>query len=331
MQRHQLAQSLKAAFWNYDRTQPLIEKRVTAPGYDLDIQIQRPELIFGRTSAGERFDVVEMSLSNSITTASMDRLDYLLIPVFLSRAFRHSSIFIRTDRNIREPQDLKGKAVGLPEYDMTAAVVVRGFLRDQYGVDPRDISWKVGELERTKPLEFPIGRPPDGVSIEILPADKSLEDRLVSGELDAVVSLRPLVSARARGSNVAPLFSDPVAEEAAWFRASNNFPIMHVVGVRKALFDTDKLLGRKLFDAFVAAKTIAIYELEITQAPKITLPWPHKALADARSIFGEDHWPYGMAANRLVLENQLRWSRLDGLQKQPVVLDVLFDPACADT
>lgn len=323
--------SLTATFWDYDRTRPLIDKRITVDGYELCITVNRPEIIFARAFADAPDDVCEISFSNSVTAASLGTLQYALIPVFLSRAFRHSSLFIRTDRGIRGPEDLKGKVVGLQEYDMTAAVVVRGFLRDQYGIDPSDISWKVGELERTKPLEFPLGHPPDGVRIEVLRPDKSLEDRLVSGELDAVISLRPLASAQSPNACVAPLFPDAVAAEIDWYRSSKHFPIMHAVGVRKTILSADPALGRRLFDAFLAAKHTAVAELEVTQAQKVTLPWPHDALAQARAIFGAEHWPYGIAANRLVLENQLRWSRLDGLQKKPVQLENLFDAGCLDT
>jgi 4,5-dihydroxyphthalate decarboxylase len=322
---------LATSFWDYDRTRVLIDKRVVVEGYDLQIEVNRPEITFARAFADAAYDVCEISFSNSVTAASLDKLQYALIPVFLSRAFRHSSLFIRTDRGIRGPQDLKGKAVGLQEYDMTAAVVVRGFLRDQYGVEARHIHWKVGERERTKPLVFPLGHPPDGVNIEILRPDKSLEDRLVSGELDAVISLHPLASAHSPDACVTPLFPDAVAAEADWYRASKHFPIMHAVGVRKSLLNSDPTLGRKLFDAFLAAKQMAVAELEVTQAQKVTLPWPHGALAQARAIFGVDYWPYGMAANRLVLENQLRWSWLDGLQKTPVQLEKLFDAGCLDT
>ena len=214
---------------------------------------------------------------------------------------------------------------------MTAAVVVRGFLRDQYGVEPRDIAWKVGELERTKPLEFPLGRPPEGVSIEILPPNKSLEDRLLAGELDAVIVLRPPAAFRAGDPRIAPLFSDPIAAEKAWFEAARHFPIMHAVGVRKPLLDAYHGLGRRLFDAFDRAKGIAVAELGDHQAPKVSLPWPHAALAEARALFGPDPWHYGVRANRQVLETQLRWSRLDGLQARPVTLDELFAPDCLDT
>jgi 4,5-dihydroxyphthalate decarboxylase len=245
---------LKTAFWNYDRTQALVDGRVTVEDCELDIELLRPEITFARAFAEAAFDVCEISFSNTVTAVSKGDFPYALIPVFLSRAFRHSSIFIRTDRGIASPEDLRGKTVGLQEYDMTAAVVVRGFLRDRHGVDPRDIVWKVGERERTKPLEFPLGRPPDGVRIEVLPSDRSLEDRLLAGELDAVIVLRPLDAWRAGDPRVAPLFPDPIAAEKAWFAASRHFPIMHAVAVRKTLLAAYAELGRKLFAAFLAAK-----------------------------------------------------------------------------
>ncbi len=322
---------LKTAFWSYDRTLPLVDGRVRVKGSELEIELLRPEITFARAFAEAAFDVCEISFSNTVTAVSKGEFPYTLVPVFLSRAFRHASLFIRTDRGITRPEDLKGKTVGLQEYDMTAAVVVRGFLRDQHGVDPRDITWKVGELERTKPLDFPLGCTPEGVSIAILPPDRSLEARLLAGELDAVIVLRPLDAWRDGDSRVAPLFSDPIAAEKAWYSAARHFPIMHAVAVRKTLQSAHPGLGRKLFDAFAAAKAMAVADLEITQAPKVTLPWPHGALAEARALMGPDPWPYGIAANRRVLETQLRWSRLDGLQARPVTLDELFAADCLDT
>ncbi len=224
---------LTTAFWNYDRTQALVDGRVKVEGCELDIELLRPEITFVKALTEAPFDVCEISFSNTVTAVSKGDFPYALIPVFLSRAFRHSSLFIRTDRGIACPEDLRGKTVGLQEYDMTAAVVVRGFLRDRHGVDPRDITWKVGERERTKPLEFPLGHPPGGVHIEILPPDRSLEDRLLAGELDAVIVLRPLDALRTGDLRVAPLFPDPIAVEKAWFAASRHFPIMHAVGARK--------------------------------------------------------------------------------------------------
>jgi 4,5-dihydroxyphthalate decarboxylase len=196
---------------------------------------------------------------------------------------------------------------------------------------PNDISWKVGERERTKPLDFPLGHPPEGVRIDILAPDKSLEERLLAGELDAIIVLHPPAAIAAGDPRIAPLFPDPVAAEKAWFKAARHFPIMHAVAVRKQLLAAHPGLGRRLFDAFERAKAIALAELEITQVPKVTLPWPHAALAEARALIGHDPWPYGLHANRQVLETQLRWSRLDGLQARPVALDELFAADCLDT
>lgn len=130
---------------------------------------------------------------------------------------------------------------------------------------------------------------------------------------------------------MAPLFPDPIAVEKAWFAASRHFPIMHAVGVRKTLLAAHAGLGRRLFAAFLTAKNIAVADLEVTQVPKITLPWPHGALAEARALMGPDPWPYGVAANLQVLETQLRWSRLDGLQARAVALDELFAADCLAT
>jgi len=323
---------LKTSFWNYDRTIPLMDGRVSIEGYKLAVDINRPEISFGRAFEQAKYDVTEVSFSNTVTAVSkQEDFPYALIPAFPSRAFRHSAIFVRTDRGISKPENLRGKMVGLQEYDMTAAVVVRGFLRDHHGVDPKDIRWRVGEIERTKPLEFPLGRPPAGVEIEILGPDRSLEDRLLAGELDAVITLRAPTAYRAGDPRIASLFPDPVAAEKAWFAVAEHFPIMHAVGIKKSLLAKDSRLARRLFDAFLAAKDIAVAELEITQAPKVMLPWPHAALAEARAALGADHWPYGLAANRHVLETQLRWSQLDGLQARPVRLEELFAEDCLDT
>lgn len=326
-----MTSKLKTAFWNYDRTQPLIDGRVKVEGCELAIEVLHPEVTFARTFVDMPFDVCEISMSYTATAVSKGEYPYALIPVFLSRAFRHSALFIRTDRGIAKPEDLKGKAIGLREYDMTAAVVIRGFLRDRHGVDPRDIRWEVGDLERTKTLEFPAGHPPEGVDIRIVKPDKDLEGRLLAGELDAIVSLRPLESCRAGDPRVAPLFPDAMAAEKEWFAAAKHFPIMHAVGVKKHLLAANPGLARRLYDAFLAAKNMAVADLEVIQVPKVTLPWPHGALGEARALLGSDYWPYGLAANRRVLETQLRWSRLDGLQARPVAVDELFAADCLDT
>jgi 4,5-dihydroxyphthalate decarboxylase len=321
---------LKTAFWDYDRTRPLMDGSVTIEGAHLSVEVLRPEETFARALTEPGFDLCELSFSNSVTAISKGDFPYVLLPVFLSRAFRHSTIFVRRDAGIVVPTDLKGRRVGLQEYDMTAAVVVRGFLRD-HGVEPRDILWKVGEAQRTKPLDFPLGHPPEGVSIEILPEGRTLEDRLLAGELDAVVSLRVPEAFRAGDPRILRLFPDPAGAEKAWYSRHRIFPIMHVVGIRAELARRHPGLPGRIYRAFDLAKKKAVSELEIIQAPKVTLPWPHVALEEARSLMGSDPWPYGLEANRHVLERQLQWSLADGLQARPVRLSELFDPDCEES
>jgi 4,5-dihydroxyphthalate decarboxylase len=203
-------------------------------------------------------------------------------------------------------------------------------LRD-CGVQPQDIEWKVGEGDDPKLPEFPAGRAPEGVDIKVLPPGRTLESRLLSGELDAIISLHIPESAKSSDGRIRTLFPDPAAAERAWFETSRIFPIMHAVGVRKSVAEEHPSLTRELYDVFLAAKNLAVAELEIVQAPKVTLPWPHKALAEARSLIGPDPWPYGLSVNRHVLEAQLQWSLADGLQARAVTVEDLFAPDCYDT
>ena len=323
------APALHTAFWNYDRTTPLCDGRVDLGGLQLNIEILRPEQTFAMAYEGKGFDVCEASFSNSVTLVSKGACPYVLIPAFVSRAFRHGSVFVRTDRGIASASDLAGKTVGLQEYDMTAAVVVRGFLRDDYGVKPSDITWRVGDVERLRPLYEFSGHAPDGMSMSVRPPGSSLEDGLLSGELDAIISLRTPSAVTSGSSAVRPLF-EPDAER-HWYAKRGIFPIMHAVAVRRTLAEHSPGLTRHLYDCFKAAKDLAIADLDIIQVPKVTLPWPHRITAEVRSLMGHDFWPYGLAANLDTLQAQLRWSHEDGLQARPVRIEDLFAADCLDT
>jgi 4,5-dihydroxyphthalate decarboxylase len=320
---------LRTVFWNYDRTLPLCDGRIDLHGLPLRIEIMRPDQTFARAYQADGFDVCEASFSNTVTMTSKDACPYVLIPAFLSRAFRHGALFIRTDRGISSARDLAGKTIGLQEYDMTASVVVRGLLRDEYGIAASDISWRVGDAERLKPLAFPLGHPPKGVSIFQRPEGSSLEEGLLSGELDAIISLRTPKAADGVQGLVRALF-DAQAER-DWFTRRRIFPIMHAVAVRRTLAEQHPGLTRRLYDLFKTAKDLAVSDLEVIQAPKVTLPWPHAIAAEVRSIMGHDFWPYGIAANAEVLNTQLRWSSEDGLQARPIRIEDVFAADCLDT
>ena len=313
-----------AAFWRYDRTQSLIDGRVAPEGFNLDCSILRPEEAFALAFGGAPFDITEISFSNTLSALSQGPFPYLLIPVFPSRTFRHGSIFIRTDRGIARPADLSGKRIGLQEYDMTAAVVLRGILRDDHGLDTNSIHWLVGESVRTKSLEFPLPDKPPGLVMNVLPEGRSLEERLLAGEIDALISLREPAAFRSGDPRVTRLFLEPEAAERDWFSRTGLFPIMHAVGVKRALVDKYPGFPRSLYRAFCEAKEMAVEELAVIQAPKVTLPWVASELRQTRELMGDDFWPYGIRANRKVLETQMRWSRDDGLQARPVSLEELF-------
>lgn len=315
---------LSAAFWRYDRTQALLDGRVCPEGFELDCNVLRPEEAFALAFGSAPYDLTEVSLSNTLTTWSQGPFPYWLMPVFPSRSFRHGALFVRTDRGIRGPAELAGRRVGLQEYDMTAAVVLRGILRDAYGLDTCSIDWCVGESERTKSLDFPLANRPSRLRMEILSPDRSLEQRLLEGELDAIISLREPAAIRSGDSRVRRMFAHPEQAERDWFGRTRLFPIMHAVGVKKTLVEQHPGLPAALYQAFCLAKDLALAELEVIQAPKVTLPWINAEFRRTRELMGEDFWPYGLAANRHVLETQMRWSREDGLQARTLSIEELF-------
>lgn len=323
--------ALSVCFWDYDRTLGLLDGRVAIDGCDARYVVLRPEQAFARAFGGAEFDITEISFSNYMTALSHGRAAYRAIPVFLSRTFRHSSIFIRTDRGIRTPEDLAGKTIGLQEYDMTAALVVRGVLRDEYGIEPSDIAWRVGDVEARVRDAIPVPEVPDGVDVKAVPVGTTLDSMLAGGALDGLLALAPPPSFLAPDIPVARLFPDWRAAEQAYYAKTGNFPIMHAVGIRTTLLEDHPWLAGAVFKAFEAAKEIATAELAVVQAPKVTLPWVTAELADTRARMGEDFWPYGIAANRVPIELLSRWSHEEGLSARRLSIEDLFAPGILDT
>ena len=313
--------SLSLAFWDYDRTRAIVSGQVGIADYRLQCHILRPEAAFAKAFTSAEFDVTEISLANSATAISNGDFPYQLIPVFLSRAFRLDTIYVRQEYPTNDQASLAGTRIGLQEYDMTAAVVLRGILRDQFRVDSKSVKWAIGEIGRLRPVTIPDGCRKDGIEIDILDESASLQSRLQSGEIDVLVSLNPPTDFLAGKPWIRRLIPNPSELERAYLAAGGIFPIMHAVGIRKTLLQSDKTLAQLTFDAFLKAKNMALAELEITQALKITLPWLQDGLAQAKRIFGSDIWPYGLSANRKALETQLRWLDEDGLLTRPIEID----------
>lgn len=316
---------LSIATGDYDRVRAIKDGRVRVEGCTVRYLTPALEELFIRALIGAEFDACEVSLSSYLIALSRGTTPYRALPLFLSRVFRHSSIYIRTDRGIATPEDLRGKRVGVPEYQMTAALWARGLLEDEYGVKPSDIVWRNGGLEqagRTEKLALEL--PPD-VKLTPLGPGETLSAMLAEGKLDALVSPRT-PSCFGKAPNVARLFSDYRAAERAYYKKTGLFPIMHVLVARAELLKQHPWLASSLFTAFRQAKDIAIRELEEIGAYNVTVPWLASELADIRAVLGDDYWPYGLAKNRRSLEAALRYSHAQGLSARPLTIEEAFVP-----
>ena len=310
---------------DYDRTRALFDGTVRIEGCDTIALAMSPEEAFHRAFRFQEFDITELSLASTMTVLDRGASHYVAIPVFPSRLFRHSSIHIRTDRGIAQPRDLAGKLVGVPEYQMTAAVWIRGILQDQYGVRPADMRWRTGGLEQPGREErVKLSLP--GVDLQPIPTTETLSAQLASGQLDAVISaLAP--SCFGRDPHVARLFPDYRAEEEAYFRETGIFPIMHVVGIRRRLIEAHPWLAVNTFMAYLRAKEICYRNMEKIGHLFTTLPWPVEELQRARALMGQDFWSYGVDQNRPTLDAITRYSHEQGLTSRRIPLDELFVPS----
>jgi 4,5-dihydroxyphthalate decarboxylase len=252
------------------------------------------------------------------------------VPAFVSRAFRHTSIYVRTDR-IKKPADLKGKKVGVPEYQLTANVWARAILEDDHGVKPADIHWIRGGLTDAGRLEKISITLPKGVRLDDIPVGRTLSSMLDAGEIDAFIGPRVPPAFERGDPNIGWLFADPVAAAKDYYKRTGIFPIMHLVGVRRALAEQHPWLPGAVLKAFEHAKTIALEKLSDTSSTKVTLPFVEERLMEARALMGRDFWPYGLEANRKTLENFLRHHHAQGLSSRLLKPEDLFHAGTHET
>lgn len=322
--------SLSVATWDYDRVHALADGRVPIEGCVVNFLPMPVEEVFHRAYYHAEFDVAEIGFSPYLIARSRDLTPYVAIPVFLSRMFRHSAIYIRADRGIDAPEDLRGKRVGVPEYQMSAAMWARGMLADDHGVRHDALRWVQGGLEtpgrRDKfPLNLPAGFP-----LESAPPDRSLSQMLEAGEIDAVFSARAPSCFERGHPQVRRLYSDLRTAERDYFRRTRIFPIMHAVGIRRELVERHPWLPASVCKAFGDAKRAAEQDLREVAALKIMLPWLPSELADTRAAMGDDYWPYGVAANRHTLATMARYSFEQGLAVRQLSVEEMFAPSTLD-
>ena len=309
----------------YDRIDPLRDGRVQVEGCEINYLCMGPEEGFYRAFTNEEFDVTELSFSSYIIARSRGINNYIAVPVFLSRMFRHSAIYIRSDAGIRAPADLKGRAVGVPVYAMTAALWARGMLADEYGVRPADVKWLTGGLEEPGRYgKYPLNLTPE-IKVEAIPNDQTLSAMLQRGEITALVSAR--APSCFDGTNVVRLFPDFRSQEKSYYRKTKLFPIMHGLAIRQDLVHSEPWLPSSVYKAFLEAKRIAMEDNREVAALKVTAPWISAELAETELLMGRDFWKYGFKQNLAELELMTRWSYEQGLAVRKLDPKELFHPA----
>ena len=318
---------LSVAMGNYDRTRALADGEVRMDGVDPIYMMLSPEEMFFRSFRDQAFDVSELSLSSfTLRTATGDN-PYVGIPVFPSRAFRHASIYVRGDRGIDRPSDLREKRVGTPEYQLTANVWVRGLLQEEYGVSPADIVWVRGGMEHPGRQEKIALQLPSAIRIEEAPQDLTLSQLIERGDIEGIVGPRAPSCFERGDPQVRWLFPEPARAAADYFRRTRIFPIMHLVGIRRELVDRHPWLPATVYKAFTEAKDIALARLTDTSATKVTLPFVEEQLHAARALMGPDFWSYGAAPNHHVLDTFLHHHHAQGLSPRRLQVEELFHPS----
>jgi len=314
---------LSLACWDYDRTRALMDGRVQVDGIDLIYQPLEVEETFFRQARYREFDCSEMSLS-SYCVSKFKGDPFVAIPVFPSRMFRHANIWVSEKSGIREPKDLIGKRFACPEFQLTANVWIRGILSDEYGVSPDSVTYPTGgEEEPGRPEKYQLDLPPS-IRIEPIGPEQTLSAMLAAGEIDAFHGPRTPSTAHAPG--VRRLFPDYAATEKAYYKKTGIFPIMHVVVIRREIYERDRWIAMALFKAFSRAQQYAYDDYEQTAALKSMLPWSAAGAEETRALMGTHWWPYGFAPNEHVLETFARYHHEQGLSPQQIAPRDLFAP-----
>lgn len=311
---------------NYDRTRAFLEDRVPIDGIDLTCLGLPVEEVFFRMLRHREFDVAEMSLSSYVLSLFTEPPSFIAIPVFPSRVFRHSSIYINRNSGIQEPKDLVGKRVGIPEYQLTAGVWIRGMLSDEYSVPVKSVSYFNGGLEQPGRSEkLALSLPPD-IRLQPIPETKTLSAMLDAGEIDALYT-PPMPSTFTRGSGtVKRLFEDYPTVERDYYLKTRIFPIMHTVVIRRDVYEQHRWVAQSLYKAFVHAQREVYEDLYYTSALKFMLPWLTHHVEETRAIMGQDFWPYGFEPNVLTLDTFLRYHYEQGLSKRRLDPREIFAP-----
>jgi len=319
--------NITVACWDYDRTRPLQEGRVPVEGVDLTYLPLRVEETFWRMLRYQDFDAAEMSMGSYLMSRDKGSPRFVAIPVFPSRAFRHSCIYVNTDSGISEPKDLIGKNVGVPEYQITMATWARGILQHEYGVKPEDMTWFTGGEEQPGREEKIKPDLPASIKIRPIGPEQTLSSMLESGEIDAMISAHMPSPFVRRSPKVARLFPAFRAVERAYFLKTKIFPIMHTIVLREDVYDRYPWVAQNLYKAFCESKRICAQSMYEYSALKYMMAWSIAEMEEERELMGNDAWAYGLESNRHLLETLVQYTHEQGLIKDLIDIDSLFAPS----
>jgi 4,5-dihydroxyphthalate decarboxylase len=311
----------------YDRMQPLYTGEVQPDGIDLNfIAIDQPRPIFDRMSAGQEFDVAEYSSSEFVQRFANKQCPFVAIPVFPSRAFRHGFIAVHKKAGITTPKDLEGKRVGVPLFTMTAAIYINGILQNEYGVDLRKVQWVQGAMNtggaHGSPTVLPLLKP---FPIEQNHSNKSMSDLLEERVVDATLGTS-LPEAILSNPDIVRLFPNYVEIEKEFYQRTKIYPIMHLVAIRKDVYEKHPFIATSLYDAFVKSKKIALEKMFNLRALRYMTPFLMRDIDEIHEVFNGDPWPYGIEPNRPTLEAFMKYLTDQSLIAAPVPVDDLFVP-----
>ena len=322
---------LSVACWNYDRTRSLMDGTVQPDGIDLNYLNLPVEETFFRMIRNREFDVAEMSLSSYTVSTFRDPKPFVAIPIFPSRMFRHGSIYINANSGIRAPKDLIGKRIGVPEFQMTAPVWIRGILSDHYGVPMDSVTYMTGGEEETGRIEKQKLDLPPSIRIEPIGETETLSAMLASGAIAALYTARMPSTFTTQPDKVKRLFPDFVEVERKYFRDTGIFPIMHTVVIRREVYEQNRWVAQSLYKAFAQSQQHTYDDLYVTAALKGMLPWLTAHVEDTRALMGGDYWPYGFEPNRNTLATFLRYHHEQGLSKTLRTPEELFAPEAMES
>ena len=310
--------------WDYDRVQPLIDGRVRPDGIDMRFLNMIVEETFFRMAKFREFDASEMSMSSFVVSHFKEDRPFVAIPVFPSRSFRHSCIYVNADAGINDPKDLIGKRFGCPEYQMTAPVWIRGILSDHYGVPVDGPTYVTGGEETPNRSEKISITLPENFRLERIGPEDTLAEMLAEGRIDAFHTARK--PSTYDGVKVKRLFPDYVDVEKAYWRDTGIFPIMHVIAIRRQVYEQNRWVAMNLFKAFREAQNLCYAGLKETAALKGMLPWFNAHVEEAFDLMGDDFWAYGVERNRATLDVFLRYHHEQGLSPRKLEVDEMFAP-----